>query len=146
MQVHFGDLLAVAFQTGTTAGTIGITVELGGVTDRKAIVIPPAPVGIVSAQGTKSANSVELRVSGFDNTRTAGAIVYTFYDAVGAALPPIAVENSADFAAFFAASDTGGAFALRAVFPVTGDTSKIAAFEVELKNSAGTASTGRVRL
>ena len=100
----------------------------------------------MSAQGVRSAASIELRVNGFDNTRTAGVVVYTFYDASGVPLPPIAVDNTADFAAFFAASDAGGAFALRAVFPVTGDASKIAEFQVEMKNSAGSASTGRVKL
>ncbi len=143
-QVRFGDLRSVDFQTGTTAGTIVVMVELGGVTDRKTILIPPAAVGIVSAAGTKSSASIDLRVSGFDNTRTAGAIVYTFYDAAGIALPPIPADNTADFARFFAVSDGGGAFLLRSVFPVTGDPSKIAAFEVEFKNSMGSASTGRV--
>jgi hypothetical protein len=145
-QVRFGDLAAVTLQTGTTAGTISVSVELGGVTDRKTIAIAPEPVSIVSAQGIRSAASIEVRVNGFDNTRTAGAVVYTFYDASGVPLPSIAVDNAADFASYFAGSDAGGAFALRAVFPVTGDASKIAEFQVEMKNSAGTASTGRVRL
>ena len=43
-QVRFGDLAAVTFQTGTTAGTISVAVELGGVTDRKTIAIAPEPV------------------------------------------------------------------------------------------------------
>ncbi len=144
-QVRFGELAAVTLQTGSTAGTIVVSVELGGVTDRKLIVIPPEPVTITASQATRTASSLEVRVSGLDNTRTAGAIVYTFFDAAGLPLATIATDNSADFKTFFAASDAGGAFALRAVFPVTGDASKITAFEAELKNAAGSASTGRVK-
>ena len=65
-------------------------------------------------------------MTGFDNTRSAGPITYTFYDTAGNALAPISVDYTADFASFFAGSDQGGAFALRSVFPVTGDASKIA--------------------
>jgi hypothetical protein len=135
----------VNFQTGTTAGTITIAVELGGVAERKTIVIPPAPVKIGEAAGTRSAGAIEIRLAGFDNTRTAGTVVYTFYDALGNALPAISVDNSADFARFFADSDAGGAFVLRAVFPVTGDASRITEFAVQMTNLAGTAVTGRTR-
>jgi hypothetical protein len=138
-------LAPVNFQTGTTAGAIVIAVELGGVTERKTIVIPPAPIQLGEAAATRGAGSIELRLAGFDNTRTAGAVVYTFYDASGNALPAISVDNSADFARFFAESDVGGAFVLRAVFPVTGDASRISEFAVQMTNAVGTAVTGRTR-
>jgi hypothetical protein len=134
----------VNFQTGTTAGTIAIAVELGGATDRKTITIPPAPVVIQSATAARSQGTIEVRIAGFDNTRTAGSLVYTFYDTAGNALPSIAVDNSADFRTWFAGSDLGGMFGLRAVFPVTGDGSKITGFAVEMRNSAGNAVTGRL--
>jgi hypothetical protein len=137
-------LQPVNFQTGTTAGTIAIAVELGGATDRKTIAIPPAPVAIQSATATRTQGTIEVRVAGFDNTRTAGSVVYTFYDTAGNALPSIAVDNSADFRTWFAGSDLGGMFGLRAVFPVTGDASKITGFAVEMRNSAGNAVTGRL--
>jgi hypothetical protein len=144
-QVSFGDLTAVAFQTGTTAGTLTFTVELGGATDRKSITIDPAPVNIASATGTRGTGSIELKIAGFDNTRTAGPVTYTFFDAAGSPIPPgaIQVDNTADFAAYFATSDTAGAFGLRAVFPVTGDLTRIAAFEMQITNAAGTAKSGR---
>ena len=77
--------------------------------------------------------------------RTAGAIIYTFFDTGGNAVTPgaIQVNNTADFTNFFQSSDAGGNFLLRSIFPVTGDTSRIAAFEVEFANSAGTARTTR---
>jgi len=60
-----------------------------------------------------------------------------------AAIAPGAVrtDSSQDFAAFFQASDAGGVFLLRALFPVTGNASGIASFDVALTNSAGTAKT-----
>jgi hypothetical protein len=143
--VRFGDLDAVSFQTGSTAGTIGIAVELGGATDRKEMVIPAAPVAILTAQAARTAAGIELRIGGVDNTRTAGAVTFTFFDASGAALPAISVDYTRDFAGYFAASDQGGAFLLRSVFPVTGDASTIREFAVQMTNAAGSSTTGRVK-
>jgi hypothetical protein len=134
----------VNFQTGTTAGTIAIAVELGGVTERKTVTVPPAPVNLGEVVAIRSAGAIEVRLTGFDNTRTAGAIVYTFYDAVGNALPAISVDNSAEFARYFAESGVGGAFLLRAIFPVSGDASQIVGFAAQMTNSAGTTATGRI--
>jgi hypothetical protein len=134
----------VNFQTGTTAGTIAIAVELDGVTARQTVVVPPAPVHLGEAVATRSAGAIEVRLTGFDNTRTAGTVVYTFYDTVGNALPAISVDNAPEFASYFAESDAGGAFVLRSVFPVSGDASRIAGFAAQMSNSAGTTATGRI--
>jgi hypothetical protein len=134
---------AVPFQTGTTAGTLTIAVELGGVVERKSVAIPAAPVRLTEVSATRGAGTIEVRLVGFDNTRTAGTVVYTFYDAVGNALPAIAVDNAADFARYFAGSNAGGWFVLRAVFPVSGDGSAIREFAVEMRNAAGNTATGR---
>jgi hypothetical protein len=144
-QGHFGDKLTAGFHPGTTAGTIAITVTLGGVTDRQSIDIAPAPVIFTSVQGVRSPSAIELRLAGFDNTRTAGKISYTFFDASGSPVPPGAIEidSTADFADYFQKSEAGGAFLLRSIFPVTGDVSKIAAFEVKIGNSVGAGSTPR---
>jgi hypothetical protein len=136
----------VAFQTGTTAGTITIAVELGGAVERKTIAIPPAPVQITRAEAVRGSGTIEVRITGFDNTRTVGSVVYTFYDAAGNALPAIAVDNSAAFAAFFQESEMGGWFELRALFPVTGDGSVIRDFAAQLTNASGSTATGRIRL
>jgi hypothetical protein len=135
---------AILFQTGTTAGVITFAVQLGGVTDRRAVTIPAAPVGITTAQGLRSTASVEVRVTGFDNTRTLSQLTFTFYDAAGNALAPaITTDATKDFAQYFQTSDAGGVFLLRAVFPVTGAASAIASFEAGLTNSAATAKTAR---
>ncbi|HMC59642.1 MAG TPA: hypothetical protein VKJ01_10655, partial [Candidatus Solibacter sp.] len=129
--------------TGTTAGVITFAVQLGGVTDQLAVTIPAAPVGITAAQGLRSTASVEVRVTGFDNTRTLSQLTFTFFDAAGNALAPaITTDATKDFAQYFQTSD-GGVFLLRAVFPVTGAASAIASFEAGLTNSAATAKTAR---
>jgi hypothetical protein len=135
---------AIRFQTGTTAGVISFAVQLGGVTDRQAVTIPAAGVGISAAQGLRSTASVEVRVTGFDNTRTLSQLAFTFYDAAGNALAAaISTDATKDFAQYFQTADAGGVFLLRAVFPVTGDASAIASFEAALTNSAATAKTAR---
>ena len=133
------------FQTGTTAGTLTFTAQLGGATDRQTVTIPAAPVGITATQAVRSPGSIEVRVTGFDNTRTVGALTFTFYDAAGSPVAPGAIraDATADFARYFQTSDLGGVFLLRALFPVTGDASGINTFEVQLTNSAGTARTAR---
>jgi hypothetical protein len=145
-QARFGDLSAVAFQTGTTAGTLTFTASMGGATDQKKVVIPPAPVAIVAASAARGTGSIEVDITGYDNTRTVGQVVYTFYDAGGSAIAPgIAVDDAANFAAYFAGSGVGGNFLLRTVFPVSGDASRIVAVEAQLTNAAGVAGTGRMK-
>lgn len=142
-QCDFSGAPSVEFQTGTTAGTLTVTVQLGANTVQQSIAILPAVVGVTAAQGVRSAGSVEVDLTGFDNTRTAGALSFTFYDAGGNALAaPIQANGSSEFAAYFQNS-AGGTFELKAIFPVAGDTSRIAAFQAAVTNSAGTATTPR---
>jgi hypothetical protein len=146
-QGHFGGQLTAPFQTGTTAGALVFTVQLGGVTAQQTITILPATVGITPGlvRGVRSAASVQVQVTGFDNTRTAGLLTFTFFDAAGNAVAPGAIRTdaTASFATYFQNSGLGGVFLLTAVFPVTGDPSQIGAFQVQIANSAGTAQTAR---
>jgi hypothetical protein len=138
-QVAPGDTQAVlAFQTGTTAGTLAFTVQLGQSTDQQSVVIAPAKPTVTASLGIRSSGSVEIRVTGFDNTRTLGGLVFTFYDGAGKTLVSIPSDATSEFAKFFAASDLGGVFLLRSVFPVSGDASQIGSCDVTLANSAGT--------
>ena len=138
--------VSLPFQTGTTAGTLVFTADLGGNSDRKTVAIPPAAVTLTASQAVRSAGTLEIRLTGFDNTRSVSRLTYTFFDASGNTIPPgaLAVDSAADFTRFFQGSDAGGNFQLRAVFPVTGDASKVVAFEAAVVNSAGSATTGRV--
>jgi hypothetical protein len=120
-------------------------VQLGGVTAQQTITILPAAVGITAFQGVRSATGVQVQVTGFDNTHTAGLLTFTFFDTSGSAIAPGAVHSdaTASFATYFQNSGLGGVFLLTAVLPVTGNPSQISAFQVQIANSVGTAQTAR---
>ena len=143
----FGERASAAFQTGTTAGTLVFSVTLGSAGDQQSVEIAPGPVGVSAVAAVRTPAGVEVRVSGFDNTRTAGPLAFTFFDRAGAPIPPGAVraDGSAEFGRYFQQSEAGGTFLLRAAFPVTGDAAFIDAVEVELTNSAGTARSTRTK-
>jgi len=136
---------ALPFQTGTTAGVLTFTAQVGGASDRQSVTIAALPPVISAAQGVRSAGSVELQITGFDNTRSLGALSFTFYDAAGNPLAPGAIRTDAlaDFTRYFAASNLGGVFLLRAVFPVTGDATLVTSCEATLTNSAGSTKAHR---
>jgi hypothetical protein len=141
----FGQQPSAAFSTGTTAGAITFTLSFGNSTSQQTLTIAPAAVGLAGVQATRQANSITLQATGFDNTRSAGKLAFTFYDATGNAIPPgaITVDSTTDFASYFRTSGLGGAFSLTAVFPVTGNVSQIAAFDFQMTNSAGVAQSSR---
>ena len=144
--INAGDVQVVLpFQTGTTAGVLTFTAQVGDSTDQQSVTIAAVPPGISTAQGVRSASALEIRITGFDNTRSLGQLSFMFYDAAGNAIAPGAIRSdaAADFAKYFASSDLGGVFLLRAVFPVTGDAALVASCEVTLANSAGSAKTQR---
>jgi hypothetical protein len=136
---QFGTQASVAFQTGSTAGSLVITAQLGSQTDQQTIVIPPAAVSETAAQATRGASTVEVDVTGFDNTRTAGTVTFTFFDSNGNTIAPgaISTNSTAAFAGYFQNS-AGGTFLLKAVFPVTGNAAQITSFEADLSNVTGT--------
>jgi hypothetical protein len=129
--------VTLRFQTGTTSGTITFKVQVGDASDQASVEIASAPAALTAVQGVRTGGGIEVRVTGYDNTRSAGQLSYTFFDAAGNPVSPgaIRVDASADFAKFFASSDAGGTFLLRAVFPVTGDPSQVTSFEVAVTNS-----------
>jgi len=137
-----GTASTIAFQTGTTAGTLTVTVDLGANTVQQSIAILPAVVGVAAAQGARSTGSIEVDLTGFDNTRTAGHLSFTFYDPSGNVIGPgaISADGTALFAAYFQTS-AGGTFELKAVFPVAGNFSQISEFQAAVTNSAGSATT-----
>ena len=136
---------ALPFQTGTTAGVLTFTVQVGAASDRQSVTIGAIAPVISAVQVVRSAGTVEVQVTGFDNTRSLGALSFTFYDAAGNPLAPGAIHTdaSADFTRYFAASNLGGVFLLRAVFPVTGDATHVTSCDATLSNSAGTGTTQR---
>jgi hypothetical protein len=135
----------IVFQTGTTAGTLAVVVEVGGWTERQSVTIAPESVRIDSARLTPSTGALDLQVNAFDNTRSVSQISFTFYAANGQPIgQPITVDASSSFGSYFGSSSMGGIFGLRARFPVSGDVRGIAAAEVKLSNSFGVSSTERL--
>lgn len=131
------------FQTGTTAGTIVLRLKLGSEDREISIAVPPEAPRVDTVEMKRGAGSVEVVVTGFDNHRTSGNIVFTFTDAAGRDLPAVSAEAGPSFARYFRESEFGGLFRLRASFPVTGgDAASLARVAVKLANGIG-ASAGR---
>jgi len=141
----FGGMSSAKFQTGTTAGTLTLEAQIGTAASRQTVVIAPAVIGVAAVTGTRQASAVTVDVTGFDNTRTAGRLSFTFYDSAGNVILPgaIAADGTAAFSSYFASSGDGGQFALSAYFPVNGDPSKVGGFTVQLVNTAGGVTTPR---
>jgi len=148
VQATFGTGRMAAFQTGTTAGTIVLSAQAGAVSDQQSVAIAAAPVAFGSIQCSRSPSSIQVQVAGFDNTRTAGRLSFTFYDSAGNPISPgsIAADATAAFAQYFSSSALGGNFLLKAAFPVVGDTAGIVYFQAVFTNSAGSSTTPRTAL
>ena len=145
--VEFGSASSTTFQTGTTAGAILFTVTLGAFTETYSLVIPAAPAGVDTSTAQYTSGGLDVEITGFDNTRTASKLTFTFLDASGAALNggPIDVDATADFQQFFATSNEGGMFALHAFFPVlAGNPDRVDSVEIQIANSAGAAPAAKV--
>jgi hypothetical protein len=135
---------AIGFQSGTTAGTIKFTVSFPNTPIyTQSFTITPAQIQLSTATAVVQSSQVLLvSLSGYDNTYSAGALNFTFYDTSGSAYPAIAYNAAAAFQSnFFSSTNTtGGAFVLQASFPVTGDITKIGSVAVSISNSAGATS------
>jgi len=147
----------ISFGTGTTAGTLNFNVTLGSKTGQATLTIPAALIGIDAAVAARNVacapsvvycttTNVQLQVNGWDNTRSASQLTFTFFDSSGNAIAPgnITVDAGSAFNQYFGASDLAGVFGLSALFPVTGDTDLVVAARVQLTNSAGTVETAKI--
>jgi hypothetical protein len=137
---------AAEFQTGTTAGTLVLTARLGKHTVEQTAVIPPAAVVVDSTSVLRSASGLEVKLTGFDTSRTASRVAFTFFDRDWNVIAPgtIGVEVAPAFRQYFDTAGMGGMFLLRAVFPVTGNALKVVAVQTEFTNSHGRTLTPRV--
>ena len=132
------------FQTGTTAGTITLTAtDLEGQTQTWSFDILPAKVQITSIAAQRQASNLVVTLDGYDNTYTAGQLSFTFYNAAGQAIAPspISVNATSNFHQyFFTNNQAGGAFALQASFPVSGDATQVASVAATITNTSGSTS------
>lgn len=137
-KAEFNGADALSFQTGSTAGSIAFTVALGAHRTQQTFTIAPARLAVDSAQALLSDQSVEFRLRGFDNSRTASRLRFIFYLKNGQALAqgPIDLDASAAFNNFFSANP-GGVFFLRVHFPVSGTASELDSADVEFTNAQG---------
>ncbi|MDX2152205.1 MAG: choice-of-anchor D domain-containing protein [Bryobacteraceae bacterium] len=142
----FGDRREVVFQTGTVAGELVFTAKIGQWSETFVLPLNPAPVEFTEAKAARATGALEVNLTGFDNTRSLTRLAFTFFGRDGAPLPQgaVTVDVTGDFSRYFASSTLGGAFTLRASFPVSGDSSAISAVEVEATNPAGAARSKRL--
>jgi hypothetical protein len=134
------------FQTGTTAGTIVFRVKLGDYDEQFSFPVAPVSIHVDKATAARRVNDLDVSVTGFDNTRTAGRFSFTFYDTSGHQVQPGAVpaDWTTTFSNYFRTSKAGGSFTIRATFPFSGDASQISGVEVEMTNSAGVTRSTRI--
>ncbi|HLI86214.1 MAG TPA: choice-of-anchor D domain-containing protein [Bryobacteraceae bacterium] len=147
VQASFGGSHSAGFQTGTTAGSIQFTAQIGSQSDQQAVTIAPATVSFTGIEANRYSGSVVVQITGYDNTRSAGPLSFAFYDAAGNTIAPgaISVNATAAFAQYFSTSQ-GGGFSLSATFPVTGDASEITYVQAAFSNSAGISTTAKTSL
>ena len=107
------------------------------------MVIPPAIIFVESASAIARSGALDVQVWGFDNTYTAGAMAFTFYDVTGKTIGTGAV--SADFTSafrtYFSSGQSGSAFQMLVTFPVTGDAAEVGAIDLQMTNSMGSIAT-----
>jgi len=137
---------SIALQTGTTAGSIVLTVQLGATGSQVSVPIAPALISIDTAGGVVSTSELTISLTGFDNTHSASQLAFTFYDTNNNKVSPgtINVDASSMFRTQFSQGAYGGLFSLNASFPVTGNITLIKTAQVGLTNSAGVTQTQRI--
>jgi hypothetical protein len=124
-----------------------LTAEIGGYTERTSILIAGTNVKFDQSVAARNGNSIEVQLTGYDNTQSAGEVSFTFYDRSGKMVQPGALKVNArdSFKRHFESSKLGGTFSLRASFPVAGNASEIESVEVDLGNSTGSSRSTRLR-
>jgi hypothetical protein len=144
-----GGQSSMAFQTGTTAGTITfrLTIEQNPA-QVFSLTIPPSTIVLDSENAVRELGSLSVSFSGFDNTYTASQLAFTFYDLSGKELPQGVINANAAsaFQQYFSTTQAGGSFALLATFPVSGDTTQIGYVSAQITNSLGVTGTPQITI
>jgi hypothetical protein len=146
MEESAAESAELAFQTGTTAGRITVGVTLGAYSDQSVYRVIAEPVVLTAVKAAAASANAEVVLTGYDTTRSVTKAAFTFYRKDGQAAPPgrMEVDVSGAFGNYYR-SNAGGAFTLRANFPVSGTHTELEGVEVELVNSAGARQAGRLR-
>jgi hypothetical protein len=145
---RFGTQSSIAFQTGSTAGTIVFTLTIPNTPPQQiSLTIPPAPIILDTTGAVRRLNNLDVSIIGLDNTYSASQLAFTFYDIKGSTIAPgvVSVDATSNFHQyFFPSSPAGGQFALLATFPVAGDVNVVAAFDLQIINSVGATKTQHI--
>jgi hypothetical protein len=133
-------------QTGTTAGLVQLRATVGSRSAQASFRIAPAAVVLQSVKASVASANAEIVLTGYDTVRSASKLAFTFYLRSGQTAAPgrIEVDAGQQFADYYKAV-SGSAFRLRAHFPVSGAHTELDSVEVEVSNSAGRTTTGRLR-
>jgi hypothetical protein len=138
--------LSTIIQTGSTAGTLKLTVEMAAQKLETQLVLAPMVPVMSTITGTRANGRIDLRISGFDNVRAMREAGFQFYDRTGAPVGGLIRTTVTDaFNKYYATSTLGGLFSLTASFPVIGDIESITSVEVELTNNQGTARSSKAQ-
>ena len=145
----FGTAADITFQTGSTAGVILFTLQIGDTTQQASLSISSG-TGIPRHRfgHSSTAGSVVVGLVGYDNTYSASQLQFTFYDTTGKPLPPglMTVDVSQNFKSYFQTTQAGGSFQLRASFLISGDSAVLGGVDVSITNSVGVTTTQRINL
>ncbi len=136
--------LEVTFQTGTTAGSVTVQATIGAASAEVRFTLPERPLTLTAAR----ASSVpEVVLTGYDNRRSVSKVAFTWYLKSGQMASPGRMEAdvAGQFRDYFG-QNPGGAFQLRARFPLSGSASELDGVEVEITSAQGAVQTGRLRL
>lgn len=136
----------MTLQTGTTAGVVRLRIVIGANAAEETIRITAMPVVLTKAKASVASANAQVLLTGYDTVRSASRISFTFYLKSGQAAAPgrIDADVRGAFADYYK-TVSGSAFTLRAHFPVSGTHTELDSVEVEVVNSAGSVSTGRLR-
>ncbi len=139
---------SATFQTGTTEGTLTFTLTtaapMTGNAPVKQFNIGGAKVIIDSTSASKQRTGfLDITIVGADNTYSAGAMSFAFFDTSGNAIGGAAgADFTSAFKTYYGGQTAGSAFRALVSFPVTGSVAAIGSVTVTLTNGAGVASTG----
>ncbi len=145
-QVSLAGQLSAVFQTGTTAGTIAFTVTGTPLAADPTVTltIPPTPISIdLAAASNQVLGELNVEVTGFDNTYSAGAMSFTFFDSNGKPIgSPITADFTSAFKSYFSKQSAGSSFLMQVSFPIQGNQALVSTVQATLTNSSGPAQTG----
>jgi hypothetical protein len=142
---------SAVFQTGTTSGKIRISLSsnLTFQSDPTTVLtIPPTNISIETAIGSIRTGFVDLQLTGYDNTYSAGAMSFNFFDLNGRVVSggTINANFTSAFQDYFSKALAGGMFEGQITFPASGDVTQLGAVDIQLTNSAGTTTLQRLTL